>query len=98
MELLDKHTSTIIVIVGSLLGSIKSSVNEDEYTFKQRLVNFLIGVYCGISIGLTYMTKIETGYLGLIALTGAMIGTNILEVISDLAPELAKKFLRNKFK
>lgn len=98
MELLNEYTSIIIVVIGSFLGSIKSSMSEDKYTFKQRLVNFLIGVYCGISLGLTYMTTIETGYLGLIALTGAMIGTNILEVISDLAPELAKKFLRNKFK
>lgn len=98
MELLNEYASIIIVVIGSFLGSIKSSMHEDKYTFKQRLVNFLIGVYCGISLGLTYMTTIETGYLGLIALTGAMIGTNILEVISDLAPELAKKFLRNKFK
>lgn len=97
MELLTEHFPLVMVISGSFLGSIKSSMDENKYTFKQRLVNFLIGVYCGISLGLTYMTTIETGYLGLIALTGAMIGTNILEVISDLAPELAKKFLRNKF-
>jgi len=98
MELLNEFAPHILVICGSLLGSIKSSMDENKYTFKQRLVNFLIGVYCGISLGLTYMTTIETGYLGLIALTGAMIGTNILKVISDIAPELAKKFLRDKFK
>ena len=98
MELLTEYASIIMIVSGSLLGSIKSSMDDDNYTFKQRLINFLIGVYCGISLGLTYMTKIETGYLGLIALTGAMIGSNILDVISDLAPELAKKFLRKKFK
>ena len=98
MELLNEYAPIIIIVIGSFLGSIKSSMGEDKYTFTQKLINFLIGVYCGISLGLTYMTTIETGYLGLIALTGAMIGTNILEVISDLAPELAKKFLRDKFK
>lgn len=98
MELLNEYASTIIVVVGSLLGSIKSSMSDDENSLKQRFINFLIGVYCGISIGLTYMSTVETGYLGLIALTGAMIGTNILEVVSDIAPELVKKFLRNKFK
>lgn len=98
MELIVEYASFIVIVSGSFLGSIKSSMDDDNYTFKQRLINFLIGVYCGISLGLTYMTKIETGYLGLIALTGAMIGSNILDVISDLAPELAKKFLRKKFK
>lgn len=98
MEFLVEHQPIIMVVFGSLLGSIKSSLDDDKYNFKQRLINFLVGVYCGISIGLAYKSTIETGYLGLIALTGAMIGTNILEVISDLAPELTKKFLGKKFK
>lgn len=98
MELLTEHQPIIMIVCGSLLGSIKSSMDDKNFTYKQRIINFLIGVYCGISLGMSYITTIETGYLGLISLVSAMIGTNILEVISDLAPELAKKFLKDKFK
>lgn len=99
-ELIQKIDLTLIVIIiGSLLGSIKSSLD----TYKTlphctRICNLLIGMYCGMNIAHMFHKDLELGYVGLIALVGSMIGTNILEVISDLAPDIAKKYIKGKFK
>ncbi|RKW64499.1 MAG: hypothetical protein D8B58_17085 [Veillonella sp.] len=98
LEILIEYKPLLIILLGSLLGSLKSSIDNNKYSRKERLINFCLGFYCGTAIAHSYVKTIDVGFLGLIALTGAMIGTNILEVISDLAPELTKKYLRNKFK
>lgn len=99
MIILEQYEVVITIVLGSLLGSIKASLDDNEKQTKcQRVINFLLGFYCGIAIAHTYRDNLEIGFLGLIALVSAMIGTNVLEVISDLSPEIVKKYIKGKIK
>lgn len=89
----------IIIVLGAILGSLKSSLDtKDDIGSVKKAINFLLGIYFGISISLSYINTLEIGFLGLIAVTGAMVGTNILEVVSDLTPDIVKKLIKDKFK
>lgn len=99
MNVLEQHSTLLVVIIGSVLGSFKASLDDkNEQTKCQRIINFLLGCYCGVAIVYAYKDNFEVGFLGLIALVSAMIGTNVLEVISDLSPDIVKKYIKGKFK
>lgn len=99
MEFLHQHSVLVVVALGSILGSFKASLDDKEkQAICQRVINFLLGLYCGIAVGCTLKQDIDLGYLGLISLVSAMIGTNVLEVISDLSPDIVKKYIKGKFK
>ena len=99
MELLEQHNVLVVVALGSILGSFKASLDDrKQQAICQRICNFLLGLYCGIAMGCTYKQNIDLGYIGLISLVSAMIGTNVLEVISDLSPDIVKKYIKGKFK
>lgn len=100
MELFQNIDLTLTVtIIGSLLGSIKSALDTNKEVSKcVKAFNVLIGIYCGINIAYTFDKDLDLGYIGLISLVGSMVGTNILEVISDLAPDITKKYIKGKLK
>lgn len=99
MEILEHYDTFIAVVLGSVLGSFKASLDsKDEQTKWESITNFLLGFYCGIAIAYAYKDSLEIGFLGLMSLVSAMIGTNVLEVISDLSPSIVKKYLKGKFK
>lgn len=89
----------IVAIVGSLLGSFKATLEKD--TPVPRVVkcfNTAIGVFCGMNVSHVFHQELELGYIGLIALISAMIGSNVLDVISELAPGIAKNLIKRRFK
>lgn len=99
MTLAELNLTSAVVILGSILGSFKASLDDkNEQTKCQRIINFLLGFYCGLAMAYAYKDNIDIGFLGLIALVSAMIGTNVLEIISDLSPDIVKKYIKGKFK
>lgn len=89
----------VVMLVGAILGSIKSSLDTDVLLSAcRKMFNVLIGVFCGLNVAHVFHKDLEVGFVGLIALVGAMVGTNILEVISELAPDIAKKYIKRKLK
>lgn len=100
MELLQRIDFVFVVmVVGSLLGSIKSTLETNQEVSKcVKGFNILLGMFCGMSVAHIFHAELEAGYIGLIALVSAMVGTNILEVISELAPDIAKKYIKTKIK
>lgn len=100
MELLQKiDLLLIVVIVGSFLGSLKSSLESVKQSSKcAKLLNLVLGMFCGMNMAHIFHKDLELGYVGLISLVGAMVGTNVLEVISELAPDVAKKYIKGKLK
>ena len=90
--------SVVVVLLGSVLGSLKSSLDGSTDSKTKKCINFWLGFYCGVAVAMNYHKTIELGFLGLIALVSAMVGTNILEVVSDLAPDIARKLIKKKLK
>lgn len=99
MEILQQYNVLIVILLGSILGSFKATLDDKEQqVLCQKIVNFFLGIYCGIAIGFSIKQEIDLGYLGLISLVSAMIGTNVLEVVSDLSPDIVKQYIKGKFK
>lgn len=99
MGLVPIDAVSIVALLGALLGSVKSSLDSDREPSRcVRLFNILIGIFCGLNIAHIFHKELELGYIGLIALVGAMVGANILEVISDLAPDMVKRYIKKQFK
>lgn len=99
MEFLQQHSVLVVVVLSSILGSFKASLDaKTQQAIFRRITDFALGLYCGITIGCTYKHSVDLGYLGLISLVSAMIGTNVLEVISDLSPDIVKKYIKSKLK
>lgn len=98
MSLLENYDVFIAVVLGSFLGSFKASLDDKKQTKCQRIINFLLGFYCGMAMAYAYKNNLDVGFLGLIALVSAMIGTNVLEVISDLSPKIVKEYIKSKLK
>lgn len=100
MALLQKIDLLLVVMLtGSFLGSLKSSLDVEKTLSKcTRVFNVALGMFCGMNVAHIFHKDLELGYIGLISLVGAMVGTNVLEVISELAPDMAKKYIKGKLK
>lgn len=86
----------IVIVIGSVLGSIKSSLDGKPLRKRTRVINFLLGTYCGISVAYYYQDQFGVSLLALIALVASMNGTNILEVLGETLPSITKKWLYSK--
>jgi len=86
----------IVIVIGSVLGSIKSSLDGKPLRKRTRVINFLMGTYCGISVAYYYQDQFGVSLLALVALVASMNGTNILEVLGETLPSITKKWLYSK--
>lgn len=86
----------IVIVIGSVLGSIKSSLDGKPLRRRTRVINFFLGTYCGISVAYYYQGQFGVSLLALVALVSSMNGTNILEVLGETLPSITKKWLYSK--
>lgn len=86
----------IVIVIGSVLGSIKSSLDGKPLRRRTRTINFFLGTYCGISVAYYYQGQFGVSLLALVALVSSMNGTNILEVLGETLPSITKKWLYSK--
>lgn len=94
MELLLANVDLILVVVGSVLGSVKASVEFNEKrTCLQRAIDIALGVFIGTAGAYHYGSEFSIWLKGLIALIGGVSGALVLEVFMQLLPSLAKKFI-----
>ena len=89
----------IIIIIGSFLGSIKtSSIINNEGSYKDKLLDICLGMFCGVMAGHHFSNELN-GYLtGLIALLGGISGAIIIEVVIELLPKATKQIITNYLK
>ena len=86
----------IVIAIGSVLGSIKSSLDGKPLRRRTRVINFFLGTYCGISVAYYYQGQFGVSLLALVALVSSMNCTNILEVLGETLPSITKKWLYSK--
>lgn len=85
----------IVIVVGALLGSIKANFNDKEQkTNCVRLINIVIGVFCGISVALHYEVNLATWLVGLVALTASMLSVSVLDTLYLATPTVTKLIIK----
>lgn len=88
-------TTWIIIVIGSLIGSIKANFsNKDEQSKAGRAVNIILGVFCGIALAKHYSNDLTVWFSGLLALTGAMLSVTVLETIYLIAPTITRLIIK----
>lgn len=95
MELINSPLFNILFIaIGALIGSIKANfrTNTDK-SMCEVFIDVSIGLFCGLAVGFHYAVNLNIWYSGMIALIGSSIGVNILDLIKELSPNIAKRFI-----
>lgn len=88
-------TTWIIIVIGSMIGSIKANFsNKDEQSKCTRMINIIIGIFCGIALAEHYSSNLTSWFSGLLALTGAMLSVTVLETIYLIAPTITKIIIK----
>lgn len=92
-------TTHIIVVIGALLGSIKTSmVINAEASICDKWLDVMLGLFCGIMAGYHFSNELNVYITGLNALLGGIGGAIIIEVIIELLPKATKQIITNYLK
>lgn len=88
------ETTHIIIVIGALLGSIKTSmVINTETDLCDKWLDIMLGLFCGIMAGYHFSNDLNVYITGLIALLGGIGGAIIIEVIIELLPKATRQFI-----
>lgn len=89
----------LVIIIGSLLGSIKTSlVINSEASVCDKWLDICLGLFCGVMAGHHFSNNLNVYVSGLIALLGGIGGAIIIEVIIELLPKATKQIITNYLK
>lgn len=81
----------VVISVGSFLGSVKANFNDKEKKSGSiRFINILMGLFCGISVGLHFETELAIYLVGLLSLVSSMLAVSILDTLYSIAPMITK--------
>lgn len=101
MELLKNYLTLLnfLVVIGAFLGSIKACLFMDaKDKFYAKVVNVMIGMYCGITIGHHFSTELNYYLTGLIAFVAGASGTIAIEVFLNILPNSLSSLIERKMK
>lgn len=101
MDYIVAHFDLVLVVLGSLLGSVKASweFEKEQHCFA-RFLDISLGVFIGVTVAYNYGSEWSIWLEGLVALIGGVSGTMIVEVFMQLLPgilrEAIQKFIKSK--
>lgn len=88
-----------VVVIGSLLGSFKASVELDKgKPFCPRCLDIAIGLFVGVAVAFHFGAMFSLWLNGLLAVVGGACGAMIVEVFLQVLPTLAKDIIVNRVK
>lgn len=76
----------IIIFLGALGGSIKASIEDKDDKPCTRIINILVGFFCGVMVSGHYSDQVSPFLSGIISLTVASVAVVVLESLLNLAP------------
>ena len=85
-----------VVVIGSLLGSFKASVEFDkDKTFWPRCVDVATGLFIGIAVAFHFGATFSLWLSGLLAVVGGASGAMVLEVVMQMIPSVTRKVVKD---
>lgn len=88
-------TDCLIIFAGAVIGSVKASIELDrEKKCAARLLDIVLGVFCGATVAFHFHTQNSGAVSGLLALVGGVSGATIVEVVLQMLPGVVKKFIK----
>lgn len=84
----------VLIFLGALGGSVKASVeDEDDDKCHIRILNILIGIFCGIMVASHYKSQVSPFLAGIISLTVASVSVVLIESLLKTAPDMLSRLL-----
>lgn len=89
----------VVVVLGAIFGSVKTCMAlHQDANLCDSILDIFIGVFCGILVGLHFSNELNVPVSGLIALVAGAAGAIILEVIVEMLPSAARKYITRYLK
>lgn len=96
MDELLRYVEIYVVVIGSLLGSVKASVEFNKgKAFCARCLDVAVGVFIGVAIARHFGATFSLWLNGLLAVVGGASGAMVLEVIMQMIPSVTRKVVKN---
>lgn len=83
----------ILIFLGALGGSVKASVEDDDDKCHIRILNVLIGLFCGVMVASHYKSQVSPFLAGIISLAVASVSVVLIESLLKIAPDMLSKFI-----
>lgn len=98
MDIIVGKLDLILIIVGSLLGSVKANLEfEKNQHCVARALDIALGVFVGTAIAYHYGSGWSMWLEGLVALIGGVSGTMVVEVFLQMLPSLTRQLVKRIF-
>lgn len=96
IEILGKlNTTDIIIITGSILGSIKANFNDKETKLScNRVINIILGMFCGVLVSFHFENNNLPWLSGIVSITVSMLSVAILDTLYIATPTITKLLIR----
>lgn len=96
MNELSQYLDLFVIAVGSILGSVKASVEFDkDKPICSRVIDVALGVYVGVAVAFHFGASFSLWLNGLLSVVGGASGAMVLEVIMQMIPSVTRKFIKN---
>lgn len=86
----------ILIFFGAVGGSLKASAGRANVK-DGKLLNVLIGIFCGIAVAGHYSTQLSPFLAGILSLAVSSVSIVVLEDVILLAPKLLDWWISRKF-
>lgn len=86
----------ILVFFGAVGGSLKASAGKANVK-DSKLLNVLIGIFCGIAVAGHYSAQLSPFLAGILSLAVSSVSIVVLEDVILLAPKLLDWWISRKF-
>ncbi len=86
----------ILVFLGAVGGSLKASAGKANVK-DSKLLNVLIGIFCGIAVAGHYSAQLSPFLAGILSLAVSSVSIVVLEDVILLAPKLLDWWISRKF-
>lgn len=86
----------ILILFGAVGGSLKASAGRANVK-DSKLLNVLIGIFCGIAVAGHYSAQLSPFLAGILSLAVSSVSIVVLEDVILLAPKLLDWWISRKF-
>lgn len=96
MNVQEINLSDTLIIIGSIIGSIKTVITINNGNFCSKWLDIFLGIFVGIVTGYHFSTEYNLYLTGLISLVAGASGAILLKTIIEILPTTFKSYIEKK--